>query len=71
MNWIGYEEDKEEFFDRIINCYLGHIPHEKIWIVEGEEEPSLFDTSGIALWEPTNKKNFYLHGNEMICPLLI
>lgn len=48
-NWIGYEEDKVEFFDRVINCYLGHIPHERIWIMEAEEEPSLFDTSGIVI----------------------
>jgi hypothetical protein len=43
MNWIGYESDKEEFFDRIINCYLGHVQHDKIFIVEGTQDVSLFD----------------------------
>lgn len=45
MNWIGYEEDKEQFFEKIINCYLGHLSHEQIYIVESESEKSLFDDS--------------------------
>lgn len=27
LTWIGYEEDKVDFFDKIVNCYLSHIPH--------------------------------------------
>lgn len=47
INWIGYEEDKEQFLDRIISCYLKHISHDKIFIDEDDSEKSLFDMSEI------------------------
>ena len=42
-NWIGYEEDKENFFESLVRVYLANIEEEKIWIDDEVEKSLLAD----------------------------